>query len=90
MDGTKSSPELILNARDTENFIELKNILGSLMKSGITQTTSSSVGDMYFDIDINVDEISDDYDVEQLKKKIKQDITNDAMYRNVNLINLIR
>lgn len=90
LDGTKSSPELILNARDTENFIELKNILGSLMKSGITQTTSSSVGDMYFDIDINVDEISDDYDVEQLKKKIKQDITNDAMYRNVNLINLIR
>lgn len=75
LDGTKSSPELILNARDTENFIELKNILGSLMKSGITQTTSSSVGDMYFDIDINVDEISDDYDVEQLKKKIKQDIT---------------
>lgn len=90
LDGTKSSPELILNARDTENFIELKNILGSLMKSGIIQTTSSSVGDMYFDIDINVDEISDDYDVEQLKKKIKQDITNDAMYRNVNLINLIR
>lgn len=90
LDGTKSSPELILNARDTENFIELKNILGSLMKPGITQTTSSSVGDMYFDIDINVDEISDDYDVEQLKKKIKQDITNDAMYRNVNLINLIR
>lgn len=90
LDGTKSSPELILNARDTENFIELKNILGSLMKSGITQTTSSSVGDMYFDIDINVDEISNDYDVEQLKKKIKQDITNDAMYRNVNLINLIR
>ncbi len=90
LDGTKSSPELILNARDTENFIELKNILGSLMKSGITQTTSSSVGDMYFDININVDEISSDYDVEQLKKKIKQDITNDAMYRNVNLINLIR
>lgn len=90
LDGTKSSPELILNARDTENFIELKNILGSLMKSGITQTTSSSVGDMYFDIDINVDEISNDYDVEQLKKKIKEDITNDAMYRNVNLINLIR
>lgn len=90
LDGTKSSPELILNARDTENFIELKNILASLMKSGITQTTSSSVGDMYFDIDINVDEISSDYDVEQLKKKIKQDITNDAMYRNVNLINLIR
>lgn len=90
LDGTKSSPELILNARDTENFIELKNILGALMKSGITQTTSSSVGDMYFDIDINVDEISSDYDVEQLKKKIKQDITNDAMYRNVNLINLIR
>jgi TP901 family phage tail tape measure protein len=90
LDGTKSSPELILNARDTENFIELKNILGSLMKSGITETTSSSVGDMYFDIDINVDEISNDYDVEQLKKKIKEDITNDAMYRNVNLINLIR
>lgn len=90
LDGTKSSPELILNARDTENFIALKDILSSVMnKKGLSNNTQS-VGDMYFNIDINVDELSNDYDVEDLSKKIKQELTDSAMYRNVNLVNFIR
>ena len=39
---------------------------------------------------INVDELSNDYDVEDLSKKIKQELTDSAMYRNVNLVNFIR
>lgn len=90
LDGTKSNPELILNARDTENFIALKDILSSILDRKGLQNNTQSVGDMYFNIDINVDEISNDYDVEDLSKKIKQELTDSAMYRNVNLVNFIR
>lgn len=90
LDGTKSSPELILNARDTENFIALKDILSSVMNKKDLSNNAQSVGDMYFNIDINVDELSNDYDVEDLSKKIKQELTDSAMYRNVNLVNFIR
>lgn len=90
LDGTKSNPELILNARDTENFIALKDILSSIMDRKGLQNNTQSVGDMYFNIDINVDEINNDYDVEDLSKKIKQELTDSAMYRNVNLVNFIR
>lgn len=90
LDGTKSNPELILNARDTENFIALKDILSSIMDRKGLQGNTQSVGDMYFNIDINVDELSNDYDVEDLSKKIKQELTDSAMYRNVNLVNFIR
>ena len=90
LDGTKSNPELILNARDTENFIALKDILSSIMDRKGLQNNTQSVGDMYFNIDINVDEISSDYDVEDLSRKIKQELTDSAMYRNVNLVNFIR
>lgn len=90
LDGTKSNPELILNARDTENFIALKDILSSIMDRKGLQNNTQSVGDMYFNIDINIDELSNDYDVEDLSKKIKQELTDSAMYRNVNLVNFIR
>ena len=90
LDGTKSNPELILNARDTENFIALKDILSSIMDRKGLQNNTQSVGDMYFNIDINIDKLSNDYDVEDLNKKIKQELTDSAMYRNVNLVNFIR
>jgi hypothetical protein len=65
LDGTKSSPELVLNARDTENFIMLKDILAEIMSStGSLGGKETKSGDNYFDISISVEEISDDYDVE--------------------------
>ena len=47
-------------------------------------------GDNYYDIDISVDEIGSDYDVDQLARRIKEQITEDSTYRNVNAINFIR
>ena len=88
LDGTSSKPELILNARDTENFIILKDVL-----SGILQNASgikSNGGDNYFDIDIQVDEIANDYDVDQMAERIKQNIYEDSTYRNVNAVNFLR
>ena len=87
LDGTKSKPELVLNARDTENFIQLKNILSNLLRG---DTSSGNSGDNYFEIHIDVDSLNNDYDVEQLVTKIKKMINDDARYRNVNSINLLR
>ena len=88
LDGTKSRPELVLNAKDTQNFIQLKDVLSSLLSNGNASKTSG--GDNYFDIQIHVDELANDYDVEKLASKIKEEIHRDSMYRNVNSINLIR
>lgn len=88
LDGTKAHPELVLNARDTENFIQLKDILSNALKHDSDKTENS--GDNYFEIHIDVERIEDDYDVEQLASKIKGIIQQDAMYRNVNFINHLR
>jgi hypothetical protein len=51
---------------------------------------AKSTGDNYFDIEINVEKLSNDYDVEQVADKIRRMIYDDASYRNVNAINHIR
>ena len=89
LDGSRTKPELVLNARDTENFLLLKDVLGSFLKNNTT-TQNGKGGDNYYDIDISVDEIGSDYDVDQLARRIKEQITEDSTYRNVNAINFIR
>ena len=88
LDGTKSKPEMVLNAKDTENFIQLKDILSSL-RSGIVGRNTQG-GNWYFDIDINVDEIANDYDVDKVAARIKQSIYEETAYRNVNAINFLK
>lgn len=88
LDGSKSKPELVLNAKDTENFIALKDILSDVLKGGLSRTKNS--GDNYYDFHITIEEIANDYDVEKMIQKIKEEINNDARYRNVNAINLLR
>lgn len=88
LDGTTSEPEMVLNAKDTKNFIALKDILGAVLKNNNIE--SSKNGDFYCDIHINVEEIANDYDVERLAEELKRQIANDARYRNVNTINMIR
>lgn len=88
LDGTKSRPELVLNQRDTQNFIQLKDILASLMTG--SQTYTENNGDITYDIDINVESIGSDYDVEQVANKVKSLINDDARYRNNNAVSLKR
>ena len=88
LDGTPSSPELVLNRRDTENFIQLKDILADVMTRN--SNSNKTNGDFYFEIHIDVDKISNDYDVDKIAERIKQQISNEARYRNVNTINMIR
>jgi hypothetical protein len=93
LDGTKSKPELVLNQQDTANFIILKDILSEILSGASSISKSSSnepKGDNYYDIDISVDSLGDDYDVEQLADKIKSMIYDDSIYRNVNSFNSTR
>lgn len=88
LDGTKSRPEMVLNAKDTQNFIQLKDILASLIAGSHTSTENN--GDVTYDIDINVESIGSDYDVEQVANKVKSLINEDARYRNNNAVSLKR
>ena len=87
LDGSKTHPELVLNAKDTENFIELKNILAHSM--GTQGAGGINNGDTYYEFNIDA-ELGSDYDVEKLADKIKRLIYNDSSYRNVNSINFMR
>lgn len=87
LDGSKAHPELVLNSKDTENFIELKNILANSM--GAQGAGGINGGDTYYEFNIDA-ELGSDYDVEKLADKIKRMIYNDSSYRNVNSINFTR
>lgn len=88
LDGTPSAPELVLNSTDTKNFIQLRDILSEILKPGTTQNTTNNEGDTYIDIDINVDELANDYDVDEVAERVQEIIVRDANYRNVNNVYL--
>jgi hypothetical protein len=87
LDGTPSRPEYVLNAAQTEKFFSLIDALEHYDTNSKNEKPS---GDNYFDIEINVEKIEDDYDVEQIADKIRRMICEDATYRNVNAIKHIR
>ena len=87
LDGTPSKPELVLNATDTENFLQLKDILASIMNGTAFNTTNQKDGDINLEIHLNVEQgISSDYDVEQLVTKVKQEIARVGRERNIQIL----
>lgn len=86
LDGTKSKPEMVLNARDTQNFIQLKDILSSLLSRTSGNSITENNGDCTYDIDINVEKIGSDYDLDQMAAKVRSMITGASQYRNNNAI----
>ena len=89
LDGTKSKPELVLNAKDTQNFLTLKDILSDVMANSSSADGATKKGDTYINVSVQA-ELSNDYDVEKLTKKIKDEIYKDGSYRGVNIIHKIR
>ena len=88
LDGTPTKPELVLNSKDTENFLILRDILGDVISSA--QTGSNSYATNEFNIHVNVDKIANDYDVDKMITKIKKEITKSANYRNVTQVRNFR
>ena len=89
LDGTKSKPELVLNAKDTQNFLTLKDILSEVMANSSSTDDTTKKGDTYINVSVQA-ELANDYDVEKLTKKIKDEIYKDGSYRGVNIIHKIR
>ena len=83
LDGSKSHPEAVLSAKQTEMFISLRDLLEHITQSG--GLTSNSFGNTYVDLDVNAD-IGSDYDVDSLVNRLKRDILESSNYRNVNAL----
>lgn len=88
VDGSKSAPEAFLDAQDTRNFAQLKDILASLLRADrfkANEVTPTRGGDCT--IYVTVDQIASDYDVDEAVARIKQEIMSGSAYRNINLVN---
>ena len=88
VDGSKSAPEAFLDAQDTRNFAQLKDILASLLRADrfkANEVTTARGGDCT--IYVTVDQIASDYDVDEAVARIKQEIMSGSAYRNINLVN---
>ena len=89
LDGTPNEPEYVLNARQTEAFLRLTEILPNTLNNSNNNTRPIS-GNIYLELTMNVNEISSDYDVDRLVDRVKEDINEAAAYRNVNVISYSR
>ena len=89
LDGTANDPEYVLNARQTDAFMRLADVLPAMF-DGAGSTTNNLGGNVYVELTMNVGEINNDYDVDRLVDRVKTDIYQAASYRNVNAVNFAR
>ena len=86
LDGTANEPEYVLNARQTDAFLRLAEILPSMF-NGNSITNNNLGGNVYVELTMNVSNISSDYDVDRFMDRVKSNIYDAASYRNVNAVN---
>lgn len=75
--GTPSRPEAFLSAEDTKHIglaAQLFSESPLLNSANAENAVSSSIGDTSIEIYINVESLSNDYDVDQLIERVHQDI----------------
>ena len=90
LDGTASEPEYVLNARQTDAFLRLAEVLPAMFSAGGSGVTNNLGGNLYVELNMNVGEIGSDYDVDRLVDRIKRDLYDAGSYRNVNAVNFLR
>lgn len=82
VDGAPNKPEAFLSAEDTANIGAAAKLLADLpifnSTSNAENAASTNIGDTSIEIHINVENISDDYDVNQMIERVKQDIVDVA------------
>lgn len=78
LDGTKSKPEYVLNAEQTEKFFDLLDFTRDIG----TTDNSTLIGDTYYNISMS-NEIASDYDVDSMWDEMQRKIYENAGYRNV-------
>ena len=82
VDGAPNKPEAFLSAEDTANIGAAAKLLSDLpifnSTSNAENAASTNIGDTSIEIHINVENISDGYDVDQMIERVKQDIVDVA------------
>ena len=91
LDGTTKKPEAVLNALQTKHFIQFVDVLDTLFKGaphfGVSpQYQAQKSGDATYNFHINVDKMTDDYDVDQMIKRIEEKIAKSNQYRSVTVV----
>ena len=89
LDGTPSEPEYVLNARQTDAFLKLADVLPSMM-NGTSTTTSNTFGATYVNLSVNLESVSPDYDVDRMVDLVKDKLYDAGSYRNVNSLSFLR
>ena len=89
LDGTPQEPEYVLNARQTDAFLRLADVVPSMM-NGTSTTTSNAFGATYVNFSVNLESVSPDYDVDRMVDLVKDKIYDAATYRNVNSLSFLR
>ena len=88
VDGTKSKPEAFLSAKDTALIAGLRDILRINFPTGnFGATGAPKNGDVYYQIQINVDELGDEYTVDDLMTEVEERIIQASTKNNVIKIN---
>ncbi len=87
--GTPQEPEYVLNARQTDAFLRLADVLPAALGNANTIGGSYN-GSATFNVEVNVGSISNDYDVDSLVARIKNDLYDAASYRNGNVLGFLR
>ena len=72
VDGTPTKPEAFLSAADTARFEELKVALQGY--KGISRELNNEPSQVTYEININVDELGEDYTVADLREEIENEI----------------
>lgn len=82
VDGTPNKPEAFLSAEDTARIGAAAKLLADLpvfnSTSNAENAVATNIGDTSIEIHINIESISDDYDVDQMIERVKQDIVDVA------------
>lgn len=94
VDGTPNKPEAFLNSTDTERIGQAAELLASISDFlNFNRTSTDSIvnnnsisGDTIVNVVVNVDSISDDYDVDSAIERVKEDIVQAANFAGANVI----
>ena len=88
VDGTKNKPEYMLNAKQTIQFENLISALDILTNnSSLSSIKDNSIPkSVQYNLSINVDQISSDYDVDQMVERVEKKILDASKYRNINIL----
>lgn len=90
LDGTPSEPEYVLNARQTDAFLRLADVLPSMINTNTAGAQTNTFGSTYVNLSVNLDSVSPEYDVDRMIDMLKDRLYDAGSYRNVNSLSFIR